>query len=142
MFYVLVKDEKVLEYRSLELLKKIHGENAQYQTFTREQLAEVGKRIKGSAYFYPYGDNVIVRDSEEHDTVIDTLIVLQGIDSQLEHIDRSFGDRANRGLMRKMAKKNGIAPEDYDLKKLDEAETRADGLREKRAALRKKIGFK
>jgi len=141
MFYVIVRDEKIHEYRSLGILKKVHGEDAQYQVFTRVQLDEVGKRIKDVVSFYAYRDEVIIRDSEEHDTVIDALEEIKNIDAQLESIDRNFGNRAGRGLMRKMAKKNGIASADNDLKKLDEAETRADELRSKRAALREEIGL-
>jgi hypothetical protein len=98
-------------------------------------MDEAGKRIDGIVRLYGHKGEVIVRDSEEHDEVASVTDEIRVIDRGLERIDREFGSRAVRALMRKTAKKRGAAPADGDLKRLDEAETRAEGLREKRAAL-------
>ena len=136
-FYVFVdENDEVHQYFSLSLLKKAHGGDAPYQTFTREQLDRAGERIRGAVFFYGHNGRAIIRDSEENDTVIQTLDEIKQIDSQLEQTDRKFGSRASRGLLRKIARQNSIAPGDDDLIKLDEAETRAGELRSRRAALR------
>jgi len=139
--YAVVKDEKVIEYLSLNLLKKVHGEDAQYQVFTREQLKAAGQRVKGSAYLHARGNEAILRDSEEHDRVIAALEEINSIDAGLARIDKAFGHRAGRGLMRKMAEAEGIAGDDGDLMRLGEAEARAGELRARRAALREEIGL-
>jgi len=141
MFYVIVRGEKIHTYLSLNILKKVHGENAQYQAFSREQLKEAGQRVKGPAYLYAHGNKVITRDSEEHDAVIDALEEIKSIDAELAGIDRAFGCRASRSLAVKSAEAEGIAEDDGDLMRLREAETRADELRSRRAALRHETGL-
>ena len=137
MYTVTVKG-KIYRYPSLELLKKIHGENAAYQSFPKEKLVEVSKKRHG-AKLYAHNGTAILADTDEHAAAIETLKEIDGIQRQLEAIDRKHGPRTSRELALTAARKSKVSENDGDLKRLREAKEQSDALRGRMESLKKSM---
>jgi hypothetical protein len=139
MIYTIVANDKVLRYPSLELLKKMHGNGAAYQSFSDEELAEVSKKTRG-AKLYAHKGGAVLADTEGHIAVIKAIEEIDSVQKRLDGIDRKHGQRAARSLALKAARAAKIGEDDDDLKRLGEAERQAEALRRRMGSLKEIIG--